>query len=67
MNQSGFYDAALERAEEVLGSRARGKQWLDEMSNTLGCHPKDLLTSQDGYEQVLRHLHSVEVALNTDA
>lgn len=66
MSNQDYSKLALDRAEEVLGSRERGQQWLDEMSATLGCHPSDLLTDKDGYEKVLRHLRSVELALDTD-
>jgi len=66
MTEEQFYSAALERATEVLGSTARAENWLDKMSSTLQCHPRELLSTKEGYERVLRHLHSVEIALDTD-
>jgi len=66
MTQEEFYNAALERATEVFGSSSRAESWLDKMSSTLCCHPRELLSTREGYEQVLRHLHSVEIALDTD-
>ena len=66
MTEEQFYSAALERATEVLGSSSRAVSWLNKMSNTLQCHPRELLSTKEGYERVMRHLHSVEVALDTD-
>ena len=60
------YDVALERATEVLGSRERAEEWLEKMSRTLCCAPRDLLKTSEGLHQVLRHLRSVDLALNTD-
>lgn len=60
------YDIALQRATEVLGDKERATDWLEKMSRTLCCPPRDLLSTQEGLDQVLRHLHSVDIALNTD-
>lgn len=60
------YDIALARATEVLGDRERAVDWLDKMSGTLGNSPKELLSDTDGLNQVLRHIRSVELALDTD-
>lgn len=61
-----YYDVALIRATEVLGTKERAEEWLSKMSGTLGASPKELLETQDGFERVLRHIHSVELALDTD-
>ena len=55
---------ALDRAIEVFGSKERAELWLEKMSTELGTSPKDLLDSKEGYERVLRHLHSVDIAMN---
>lgn len=60
------YDTALDRATEVLGDKERAEEWLEQVSGTLGGSPKDLLANQEGLNRVLRHIHSVELALNTD-
>ncbi len=60
------YDIALDRATEVLGTRERAEDWLEKMSGTLGNSPKDLLSDDQGLNRVLRHIHSVELALDTD-
>jgi len=66
MTSTDYYDEALERAADILGTTERGQWWLEKMSKSLGCKPRELLTTKEGYEQVLRHLHSVELALDTD-
>ena len=53
-----------DRAIEVFGSEERAEYWLEKMSAELGSTPKDLLSTKEGYERVLRHLHSVDIALN---
>jgi uncharacterized protein (DUF2384 family) len=55
---------ALDRAIEVFGSKERAELWLEKMSAELGTSPKALLDSKAGYERVLRHLHSVDIAMN---
>ena len=60
------YDIALDRATEVLGNQERAEEWLEKMSTTLGNSPRGILSDRAGLEQVLRHLHSVELALDTD-
>lgn len=60
------YDAVLHRVSEVLGDERRATEWLEKMSGTLGHKPKDLLSTQEGINQVLRHIRSVELALDTD-
>lgn len=59
-----YNSKALVRAIEVLGTRERAEDWLEKMSAELGSAPKDLLSTKEGYQQVLRHLHSVDLALN---
>ncbi len=59
-----YYAAALDRAIEVFGTRDRAEEWLEKMSSDLGSAPKKLLDTKDGFERVLRHLHSVDIALN---
>jgi uncharacterized protein (DUF2384 family) len=60
------YDIALDRATDVLGDKERAEEWLEKMSGTLGNNPKQLLSDQDGLNRVLRHLKSIELALDTD-
>ncbi len=61
-----YYSAALDRTVEVFGSKERAEYWLEKMSAELGSAPYDLLNTKEGYERVLRHIHSVDVALNMD-
>ena len=63
---SSYYSDALSRAVEVFGSEERAKDWLEKMSVELGSAPKGLLNTKEGYDRVLRHLHSVDLALNLD-
>ena len=60
------FEIALEREIEVLGNKQKAEEWLGKMSVTLGHTPKDILSESAGLDQVLRHLHSVELALDTD-
>ncbi len=60
------YDTALERATDVFGDEKRAERWLDKMRRTFGKSPKEILSDQDGLDRVLRHLQSVDIALNTD-
>ncbi len=59
-----YKDEALHRAVEVFGSEERAQDWLEKMSAELGSTPNDLLETKEGYERVLRHIHSVDIALN---
>ena len=61
-----YYSEALNRAIEVFGTRQRAEDWLEKMSAELGSAPKQLLDKKEGYDRVLRHLHSVDLALNMD-
>ncbi len=61
-----YYSEALNRAIEVFGTKERAEYWLEKMSAELGSAPRDLLNSQEGYDRVLRHIHSVDLALNMD-
>lgn len=61
-----YYDEALDRAIEVLGTKERAVEWLEKMSASLGASPRNLLDSKDGLDRVLRHIHSVELANDTD-
>ncbi len=61
-----YYDDALDRATEVLGTKERAEEWLDKMSDSLGSSPRKLLDSKEGFDRVLRHIHSVELANDTD-
>ena len=61
-----FRTKVTARALEVFGSRERAEIWLEKMSEVLGTSPELLLETQVGYERVLRHLHSVDIALNLD-
>jgi uncharacterized protein (DUF2384 family) len=65
-NKMSFYNTALERATEVLGDKERAVEWLEKMSNAFDKSPKEILSDQDGLDRVLRHLHSIELALDTD-
>jgi len=61
-----YYSDALDRAIEVFGTKERADEWLEKMSAELGSAPKKILTTKEGYDRVLRHLHSVDLALNMD-
>ncbi len=61
-----FYATTLERAIEVFGTKDCAKRWLEKMSEHLGSSPVHLLNTQEGANQVLRHLHSVDLALHLD-
>jgi uncharacterized protein (DUF2384 family) len=56
----------LDRATDVLGDKERAVDWLEKMSEAFGKSPKEILSDQDGLDRVLRHLHSIELALNPD-
>ena len=60
------YEIALERAIEVLGTKERAEEWLEKVSGTLCGSPKEILQNQEGLNRVLRHIRSVELALDTD-
>ncbi|MBL6932887.1 MAG: DUF2384 domain-containing protein [Rhodospirillales bacterium] len=60
------YEIALDRATYVLGDKARAKEWLEKMSGTLGSSPKELLSTDEGLQRVMRHIKSVELANDTD-
>lgn len=60
------YEIALKRATDVLGSKERAEEWLEKVSGTLSGSPKEILQKKEGLERVLRHIRSVELALNTD-
>ena len=61
-----FYSDCLNRAIDVLGTQDRAEDWLEKMSAELGAAPKQFLDTQAGYERVLRHIHSVDLALHMD-
>ncbi len=61
-----YYEIALDRATDVLGDKERAVDWLEKMSDAFGKSPKEILSDQDGLDRVLRHLHSIELALNPD-
>ena len=61
-----YHSDALSRAVEVFGCEVKADDWLDKMSAELGTKPKQLLDSREGYDRVLRHLRSVDLALNMD-
>ena len=61
-----YYSGALNRAIEVFGSKERAEEWLEKMCAELGSAPKELLNTKEGYDRVLRHLHSVDLALHMD-
>ncbi len=46
--------------------KKRAVEWLDKMSSTLGKSPRELLSDRAGLDRVLRHIRSVELALDTD-
>ena len=60
------YEIALDRATYVLGDKARAKECLEKMSGTLGSSPKELLSTDEGLQRVMRHIKSVELANDTD-
>ncbi len=60
------YDIALERATEVFGNKDQAVDWLEKMSISLGNSPSELLSDKAGLNRVLRHIRSVELALDTD-
>ena len=59
-----YYETALDRATDVLGDKERAVDWLEKMSDAFGKFPEEILSDQDGLDRVLRHLHSIELALN---
>ena len=59
-----YLTPALDRAIEVFGTPERAELWLEKMCAEFGASPKELLDTKEGYERVLRHLHSVDIALN---
>ena len=61
-----YYKTALDRATDVLGDKERAVDWLEKMSDAFGKSPEEILSDQDGLDRVLRHLHSIELALNPD-
>ncbi|MGB0747522.1 MAG: hypothetical protein ACPGO3_02150 [Magnetospiraceae bacterium] len=61
------YERVFERAVEVLGTKERAESWLEKMSDTLECHPQELLETENGVKQLMLHLHDVEIALSTDS
>ena len=61
-----YYSDALSRAIEVFGSKERAEDWLEKMSAELGSAPNELLNTKEGYHRVLRHKHSVDLAINMD-
>ena len=61
-----YYETALDRATDVLGDKERAVDWLGKMSDAFAKSPKEILSDQDGLDRVLRHLHSIELALNPD-
>ena len=60
------HSEALSRATEVFGTKERAEYWLRKMSAELGSAPEALLSTKEGYKRVIRHLHSVDIALNMD-
>lgn len=60
------YDRALARAADVFGDEKRAALWLEKMSGTFGKSPREVLADEDGIKRVLRHIRSVELALDTD-
>ena len=61
-----FYDEVLDRAIDVFGANEKAIEWLEKASATLDATPKDLCATRQGADQVLRHLHNIELALDTD-
>ncbi len=61
-----YYEIALDRAIDILGDKERAVDWLEKMSDAFGKSPREILSDQDGLDRVLRHLHSIELALNPD-
>ncbi len=61
-----YYSDALSRASEVFGSKERAEDWLEKISAHLGSAPIELLKTKEGYDRVMRHIHSVDLALNLD-
>lgn len=61
-----YYSGALNRAIEVFGSKERAEEWLEKMCAELGSPPIEFLDTKEGYNQVLRHLRSVDLALHID-
>ncbi len=61
-----YYSDALNRAIEVFGTADRAEDWLTKMSLELGSAPKDLLNDKEGFDQVCRHLRSVDLALHME-
>lgn len=61
-----YQSRSLDRAIEVFGSKERAQDWLEKMSAELGSAPIQLLDTKDGYDRVLRHIHTVDLSLHMD-
>ena len=65
-HKNPHYSSALNRAIDVFGSEDRAQDWLEKMSAELGSAPNELLGTLEGLDRVMRHLRSVDLALNLD-
>jgi uncharacterized protein (DUF2384 family) len=61
IENSEFIEKVIERATEVLGSVDKANEWVDKKSKTLGANPRVLCETKEGYDQVLKHLHWIDV------
>lgn len=61
-----YHANALNRAIEVFGSKEQAEEWLEKMNAELGSAPSKLLNTKEGYDRVLRQMHSVELVLHMD-
>ncbi len=61
-----YYSEALNRAIEVFGTQKRAEDWLEKMSSELGTPPREILDTKEGFQRVMRHIHSVDLALNME-
>lgn len=49
----------IEQATDVLGTRERAEDWIDQFSATLEAKPRDLADTDEGTETVLLHLAGI--------
>lgn len=52
-------ETILTKAEDVLGSADRAKEWIEKTSATLGGKPIDLAITDEGTQKVLLHLNGI--------
>lgn len=49
----------IEQATDVLGDEDKARDWIDQVSATLGGTPRELATTDEGTTKVLLHLAGI--------